>query len=156
MTFPLHLPDLILFSIDPYDLGDGEYAYEDFRLIANRLREGKRVKCRIISPIYFPDDPDTRNMSKSVSGAAIWKFTGEARVEHSHKTSEEKWVKFTGWIPDCPAPPGEDEFYISPKDVDESFGDYLEDACDPRNKYPSIVITTRVTPATSRAYMPYD
>lgn len=155
MTFPLHLPDLILFSIDPYDLGNSEYAHEDFRLIANRLREDKRVKCRIISPIYFPDDPDTRNMSKSVSGAAIWKFTGEARVEHSRKTGEETWVKVTGWIGDPPGRIGTEDFYISPEDVDEGFGDDLEDACKENNEETSIVITTHITQSTSPTEMPY-
>ena len=66
-------------------------------------------------------------MSKSVSGAAIWKFTGEARVEHSHKTGEETWVKVTGWIGDPPGRIGTEDFYISPEDVDEGFGDDLED-----------------------------
>lgn len=156
MPFPVYLPNLITFSIDPYDLGNDKYAYDDFRLIANRLKEGKRVKCRISSSIYFPDNPDTPNMSGSLIAATPWMFTGEARVAHSRETGEEKWVKFTGWLPDSPGTPGEDEFYISPEDVDESWDDYLEDACKEDNRDRSIVITTQVTPAKVAAWMPYD
>lgn len=38
MALPIHLPDTVTFSVDPYMSDNGYYAYDDFRLIANRLK----------------------------------------------------------------------------------------------------------------------
>ena len=65
-------------------------------------------------------------------------------------------MKVTGWIGDPPGRIGTEDFYISPEDVDEGFGDYLEDACKENNAETSIVITTQITQSTSPTEMPYD
>lgn len=155
MSLPIYLPDQVTFSIDPYVDGDGNYCDEDFRLVARRLKDGKRVKCRVISPIYISDDYNTSNASGSLISDNVWWFECEARVEHSRKTGEEKWVKFNGWIGDSPGRLGSEEFYISPEDVDESWDDYLEDACKVENDHTSIVITTSVAQSSSPVEM-YD
>lgn len=155
MALPIFLPDTVNFSVDPYMSDNGDYAYDDFRLIANRLKEGKKVKCRIISPVHVADDFGVPNASLSLISDNAWFFVGEARVEHSRKTGEEKWVKFNGWIGDSPGRLGSEEFYISPEDVDESWDDYLEDACKVENDNTSIVITTSITRSSSPVEM-YD
>ena len=155
MALPIHLPDTVTFSVDPYMSDNGYYAYDDFRLIANRLKESKKVKCRVLSPVHVADDPGVPNASLSLISDNAWFFVGEARVEHSRKTGEEKWVKFNGWIGDSPGRLGSEEFYISPEDVDESWDDYLEDACKVENDNASIVITTSVTQSSSPVEM-YD
>ena len=50
---------------------------------------------------------------------------------------------------------GTEDFYISPEDVDESWDDYLEDACKVENDNASIVITNSVTQSSSTVEM-YD
>lgn len=155
MALPIHLPDTVTFSVDPYVSDNGDYAYDDFRLIANRLKEGKKVKCRIISPVHVADDFGVPNASHSLISDNAWFFVGEARVKHSRKTGEEKWVKFNGWIGDSPGRLGSEDFYISPEDVDESWDDYLEDACKVENDHTSIVITTSITQSSSPVEM-YD
>lgn len=156
MPFPLYFPDLITFSIDPYIDENGEYAYEDFRLIARRLKDGKGIKCRIVSPVYISDDLNVPNVSGSLISDNAWWFECEARVEYSQKTGEEKWVKFAGWLGDSPGRLGSEEFYISPEDVDESWDDYLEDACKDDNQGRSIVVTTKITASASPVEMPYN
>ena len=156
MSFPIYLPDHITFSIDPYVDDEGKYCDDDFRLVARRLKEGKRVKCRVVTPIYVSDDLNTSNVSGSLISDNVWWFGCEARVEHSRKTGEETWVKVAGWIGDSPGRIGTEDFYISPEDVDEGFGDYLEDACKEDNEETSIVITTRITQSASPIEMPYD
>lgn len=155
MALPIFLPDTVNFSVDPYVSDNGDYAYDDFRLIANRLKEGKKVKCRIISPVHVADDFGVPNTSHSLISDNAWFFVGEARVKHSRKTGEEKWVKFNGWIGDSPGRLGSEDFYISPEDVDESWDDYLEDACKVENDHTSIVITTSITQSSSPVEM-YD
>lgn len=53
MSFPIYLPDHITFSIDPYVDDEGKYCDDDFRLVARRLKEGKRVKCRVVTLYTF-------------------------------------------------------------------------------------------------------
>lgn len=156
MSFPIYLPSHVTFSIDPHVDSDGNYYDDDFRLVARRLKDGKRVKCRVISPIYVSDDFNTSNASGSLISDNVWWFECEARVEHSRNTGEEEWVKVNGWIGDSPGRIGTEDFYISPDDVDEGFGDYLEDACKENNEETSIVITTQITQSRSPAEMPYD
>lgn len=155
MALPIHLPDIITFSIDPHISGKEGYKYDDFRLIAKRLKEGKKVKCRILGPVYMMEELGAVNMSNSLVSDNAWWFTGEARVAYSRKTGEEKWVKFGGWIGDSPGRLGSDEFYVSPEEVDESFGDLLEEACDPANEAVSIVVTTSIAESSSPVEM-YD
>ena len=113
----------------------------------------KHLGCvRLISTLLN----NTSNASGSLISDNVWWFECEARVEHSRKTGEETWVKVTGWIGDPPGRIGTEDFYISPEDVDEGFGDDLEDACKENNEDTSIVITTRITQSTSPIEMPYD
>lgn len=156
MALPIHLPDTVTFSVDPHFSEDtSKFDYNDLRLIARRLKEGKKVKCRILAPVYLIEDFNAINHSNTLGSDNAWHFVGEARVEHSRKTGEEKWAKFDGWIGDSPGRLGSEEFYISPEDVDESWGDELEDACKEDNDHTSIVITTSVTQSSSPVEM-YD
>ena len=65
-------------------------------------------------------------------------------------------MKVTGWTGDPLGRIGTEDFYISPEDVDEGFGDDLEDACKENNEETSVVITTQITQSTSPTEMPYD